>query len=212
MSIGSTLKFMQSWNDTKAIDRLRSSDKSSEVQAAAAENSLKDMSLRFQYGPTQSTMNLWAKDIINAGYQDWMVSEVCKSIPFKFEKMPNLSQIMELLRTYLPQASATESELDKYTNLCYPHLKNKFVSMVGQDALDVICGHYINLVGANYECNSNWTGSTIEKAVLGDWLRCYFKPTPQAIIDQGRISNQKETDLNYFLIPLKRYAEENKLT
>jgi hypothetical protein len=52
-----------------------------------------------------------------------------------------------------------------------------------------------------------------EMLVLNDWLRSYFKTSPQAIIDQGKVSNDAfdRKDLDYFVNPLKRYAKENKL-
>lgn len=70
------IRFAKQWGDAPSLERLKNSSKSSDVQKIDAENSLKLMALRFQQSPTQSTLKLWATDMVDAGYQDWMIAEV----------------------------------------------------------------------------------------------------------------------------------------
>ena len=206
----STFDFNKRWQDDKSNQRLRNSDKSADVQKAEIENHLKDCALRFERAPQMHTLKLWASDIVDSGYQDWMVRDICQSIPKKFEKYPTLAQIFDLLRPYLPQVSDSQSELDKLTNVCYPHVKAKFLSVGNQEALDKLVAGYKRIIGNN---EAHWTNEAVEKCVLMDWLRTYFKADPQGIIDQGKISTHKalEMDKEYFITHLRRYAAENKL-
>lgn len=196
--------FINHWQDLSSKERLLRSSKSKEVQKAEVENLLKNIAMRFERSPNPNTIKLWASDIVDAGFNESMVEQACKSIPFKFEKHPTLAQIMELLRPYLPQIDLSESELDKYTRLAIPHLKAKLVNMVGEDGLQKLINYY--------RANAFNCTFSIEVAVLGDWCRCYLGK-PEKIIEQAKISNEKalQNDEDYFIRPLKQYCESNKL-
>lgn len=73
--------FLNTWQDSKSLETLKRSSKSKEVQKVEIENHLKNMSMRFERSPRPETLQLWALDIINSGYEEWMVEQVCKSIP-----------------------------------------------------------------------------------------------------------------------------------
>lgn len=196
--------FAKHWDDKQAIGNLKKSDKSIDVQKAEIENLLKDCAMRFERSPNPSTIKLWASDIVDAGYNDLMVKEICKSIPYKFEKHPTLAQVMELLRPFQAVLAPKEDELDKYTRAAVPHLKAKFIAMVGEEAFERMIVYYKQEV---FNCDFG-----LEIAVLGDWCRCYMG-RPEKIIEQGKISNIKalERDREYFIRPLKMYCETNKL-
>ena len=198
--------FMSRWGDDKSIQRLRKSDKSKDVQKAEVENILKDVSYRFERSPNGNTLKLWASDIIDAGYEDWMVIEISKSIPFKFERHPTLSQVMELLRPCLAQVSGSESDLDKYTRLAIPFLKAKFVDLVGEDGFQRMVDYYRKELMPDSKFS-------VEMCVLGDWCRSHFASDPKKIIEQGRKSNDasQRNDLEYFVRPLKMFCEANRL-
>lgn len=198
-------KFLNTWNDQESKTRILHSNKGKDLQKAEVENILKDVAMRFERSPNPNTIKLWASDIVDAGFNDAMVREISKSIPFKFEKHPTLAQIMELLRPYLPQVVFLEDELDKYTRLAIPHLKAKFLNMVGQEGFDKMCNYYRARVLKS--------DLPVEVAVLGDWCRCYLGK-PEKIIEQGKISNDKalERDKEYFIRSLKSYCEQNNLT
>lgn len=197
--------FLDQWKDTASVQRLRKSDKSKDVQKVEVENHLKSMAFRFERSPQASNLSFWAQDIVDAGYEDWMVKEICKSIPYKFERYPTLSQIMELLRPYLPQLNAIEDELDKYTRLAIPHLKAKFVSLIGEDVFNRMILYYSSEIKS---CSI-----MPEVALLGDWCRSYMASDPKKIIEQGKLSDEEAAKGNkeYFVKPLKLYAESNKL-
>lgn len=197
-------QFLNHWQDSASKERVLRTDKGKDLQKADVENYLKNMAMRFQQSPNPNTLQLWASDIIDAGYNELMVKEVCKTIPYKFERHPTLAQIMELLRPYIAQVDVFESDFDKYTRLATPHLKAKLVNMVGQDGYDRLLSYY--------RANVFDTDLPIEICVLGDWCRCYLG-RPEKIIEQGRISNQMalESNIEYFTRPLKMYCEQNKL-
>ena len=197
-------KFLSHWQDTASKDRILTTTKGRDLQKAEVENMLKDCAMRFERSPNPSTIKLWASDIVDAGYNDLMVKEICKSIPYKFEKHPTLAQVMELLRPYQAVMAPKEDELDKYTRLAIPHLKAKFIAMVGEEAFERMITYYKQSV---FSCDFG-----LEIAVLGDWCRCYMG-RPEKIIEQGKISNQKalDGDREYFIRPLKMYCETNKL-
>lgn|SRR5574343_93292 len=196
--------FAKHWDDKQAIGNLKNSDKSIDVQKAEVENMLKDCAMRFERSPNPATIKLWASDIVDAGYNDLMVKQICKSIPYKFEKHPTLAQVMELLRPFQAVLTPKEDELDSYTRLAIPHLKAKFIAMVGEEAFERMITYYKQEV---FNCDFG-----LEIAVLGDWCRCYMG-RPEKIIEQGKISNQKalDGDREYFIRPLKMYCETNKL-
>lgn len=213
MSIDSTYKFADQWGDTRSKQRLKAS-KGPEVERLEIENHLKGMSLRFERSPNAATLGLWASDMVDAGYKDWMVREVCITAPFKFERHPTLSQLMDLLRSYLPHVSISTDELSNLSNRCYPHLKAKFLALTSQEILETMCLAYKKHVGAAfYKDVEYWHSESLEKAVLNDWLRTYFDKSPQKIIDQGKISNDKaaSNDREYFTYHLKSYAQEHGL-
>jgi hypothetical protein len=204
MSMKSTAGFINHWEDNESKERILKSGKGIDLQKAEVENHLKDMAMRFERSPNPTTIKLWASDIVDAGFNDLMVREICGTIPKKFEKHPTLAQIFELLRPYLPQIGVLEDELDKYTRLAIPHLKAKFVAMVGQEAFERMIVYY--------ETNVFKGSIPAEICVLGDWCRSYMGK-PEKIIEQGIISNQKaaENDREYFIRPLKLYCIQNKL-
>ena len=201
--------FNNRWGDPRSNDRIRSSARSNDVQKAECENYLKDMSLRFERAPNQATIKLWASDIIDAGYQEYMVRDVSRSVPFKFEKHPTLNQIMELLRPYLPQVNFVVDELTDLSHRCFPSIKAKFIQYSNQDVLTKMSLVYAKKV---FPSALNFNDYYQEMVMLNDWLRTYFKKG-EDIIEQGYLSNQaaERGDREYFLKHLRLYAKENSL-
>lgn len=199
--------FLNSWNDTKSISNLKRSDKSRDVHKAEIENILKAMSYRFERSPQPGTIQAWAQDLVDAGYEDWMVSDACKIIPFKLERHPSLSQLMDLLRPHLAHKSISSiDELDRYTQLVIPHLRAKLIALIGNEVYDKMLRYY------QAEVIPDCTFS-VEVAMLGDWCRAYLTKEPKKIIEQGKMSNDAAArdDREYFIRPLKMYARENNL-
>jgi hypothetical protein len=199
--------FLNSWNDTASKERLRRSDKSKEVQKADIENYLKSMSLRYERSPQAGVLQNWAQDIVDSGYEDWMVQEVCKVIPFKLERHPNLCQLIDLLRPYLVyKKEAQVDELDLYTQSLIPHLKERFMSLVGDEVYTKMLLYYKKEVMPDSEL-------PVETPMLMDWCRSYFSSDPKKIIEQGKTSNKyyEQNDKSYFLRTIKNYAIEKGL-
>jgi hypothetical protein len=203
--------FLKEWGDAPSLDRIRSSDKAPQLQKCDAENYLKEMALRFQYSPNQSTTQLWASDMVDAGFKDWHIKEVCKSAPFKFEKHPTLAQLMELLRPYLGEKSFSVDELNDLSNRSFEHLKRRFVKACSDDLdlVDKAVSYYVSQV---YPGLARFNKVHQEMCFLNDWLRSYFGNINKTI-EQGKISNEKSLlkDREYFTLPLKRYVAEHKL-
>lgn len=210
MSISTTVNFNNRWGDTESNKRLANSEKGQGFHEAEIENALKAMSLRFERSPTQATIKFWASDLAALGYKCDLVSQVCKSIPFKMDRHPTLVDIMSLIKPLLPQTEFLNDELTDLSSRCYPHLKAKFLALSDQSTLTLMTKSYAIHV---FPFCKHFNDMHKEMLVLNDWLRSYFKASPQSIIDQGRISNDahERKDLDYFLNPLKRYAKENKL-
>jgi hypothetical protein len=207
--INSTIKFNALWGDAPSNERLRKSSKGLDVQKAESENYLKDMALRFERSPNQATLKLWASDIIESGFEDWMVKEVCKSIPYKFEKHPTLNQVIELLNHYRPKMAVPVDELTDLSHRCFTHLKAKFLSFATQEQLTQMCKIYARDV---FPGLSQYNPYYQEMAVLNEWLRTYFKKG-EDILAKGKQTNEEAEKRNreYFLNPLKKYAKENNL-
>jgi hypothetical protein len=209
MNIDTTLKFMNHWGDAPSVERLKTSHKSIDVQKSEAENSLRLMALRFQQSPTQSTLKLWATDMVDAGYQDWMIAEVCKSAPFKFERHPTLNQLMEQLTHYKPKVTVSRDELSDLTDRTFAHLKAKFIKQAGVDVFDNMVDFYVK-----HGCPaiSIFNRHYHEMCMLGDWARTYFGDGKK-IIDMATKSNEAQKVGNYehFTSVLRRYAAENRL-
>jgi hypothetical protein len=191
------------------MENLKAYDKSAEVQRSEAENHLKNVGLRFQYSPNQSTLALWAKDVIDSGYTDEMLGSVCKSIPFKFEKMPTLNQIMELLSHHKPKVTVSRDELSDLTDRTFAHLKAKFIKQASHEIFTQMVEYYVNhgcpavkMFNVHYH----------EMCMLGDWARCYFGDGKK-IIEMAYKSNlaAEANDYEHFTRVLRQYAKENKL-
>jgi len=202
-------KFLHDWKDNSSLDKLKKSDRGLEVQKAEVENFLKDIALRYERSPNQSTLKLWASDIVDAGFDENTAKIALKSIPYKFEKMPSLSQIMALLNPYLPQISVSDSELDKYTRLCFPHVKAKFLSMFTQDQLNDMIRLYEKHVFPDLKM---FNQEHKELCVLLDWLRSHFGDGKK-LLNQGLKSNAEfeAGNKDYFVNQLKSYAKTNNL-
>lgn len=207
--INATLKFNELWGDKKSNDNLRKSHKGLDVQKAESENHLKEMALRFERSPNQATLKLWASDLIDSGFEDWMVKEVCKSIPYKFEKHPTLNQIIELLNSYKPKMALSVDELTDLSHRCYFHLKAKFLNFATQEQLTQMCKIYARDV---FPGLNQFHPYYQEMAVLNEWLRTYFKKG-EDILAKGKQTNEEADKRNreYFIAPLRRYAAENRL-
>lgn len=208
MSLETTMRFNESWGDYKTNDRIRAS-KSLDVQKIDAENSLKNMALRFQYSPNQSTTKLWASDMINAGYTGDNIEAVCKSVPYKFEKHPTLNQLMELLVPYLPKVATSADELTDLSHRCYFHLKARFLKVLTQEQLTQMCKVYAT---RHFQELVSYNAYYQEMCVLNDWLRSYFgngdKLMEQAVKTKEAFD---KNDREYFLKTLRQYAKEHKL-
>lgn len=200
---------LKAWGDTDSLNKLKKSERSIEVQKAEVENFLKDIALRYERSPNQSTIKLWASDIVEAGFDENTAKLALKSIPYKFEKMPSLSQIMALLNPYLPQISVLEDELDKYSRLCFPHVKSKFLSVLTQEQLNDMVKLYEKHVLPDLRM---FHVEHKEMCVLMDWLRSHFGDGKK-LLCQGIISNQQAEANNkeYFVNQLKSYAKTNNL-
>ena len=198
------------WDDKASIERMRSSDKGPLVQQAEIENILKDVAMRFERGPNPNTLSLWAKDLVAAGYSPDIVSQVAKSIPYKFVRHPSLAEITELLRPYLAQVSFSSDPLLDVCKRALPHLRAKFVRATSEEAISRMIKYYHKEVLNN---ESLFNAEHIEMCFLCDWLRTYFTDRPEKIIEQGKISSQSafSGDIDYFINPLKKYVEHNGL-
>jgi hypothetical protein len=198
------------WDDKQTINRMEGSEKSQDVHQAEIENHLKSMALRFERSPNQATIQMWAKDLSAMGYKHQLIGQICRNIPFKMDKHPTLNEIMALVKPHLPQESFLVDELTDLSHRCYDHLKAKFMKAGNQEVLTLMTKSYAIHVFPSCE---HFTEKQREMLVLNDWLRCYFKTNPQAIIDQGRISNEafERNDKEYFINPLRKYAKENGL-
>jgi hypothetical protein len=207
--INSTIKFNTLWGDAPSNERLRKSHKGLDVQKAESENYLKDMALRFERSPNQTTLKLWASDLIDSGFQDWQVKEVCRAIPYKFEKHPTLNQIIELLNPYRAKAAVLTDELTDLSHRCYFHLKAKFLTFASQEQLTQMCKVYAREI---YPDLLSYNAYYQEMCVLNDWLRTYFKKGDD-VLKQGLLSNEQANAKNkdYFINSLKRYAKEHGL-
>lgn len=207
--IDATVKFNNLWGDSRSNDKLRKSVKGADVQKVESENYLKDMALRFERFPSQGTLKLWASDIIESGFEDWMVKEVCKSIPFKFERHPTFNQIIELLNAYKPKVAVTIDELTDLSHRCFNHLKAKFLTFATQEQLTKMTVIYARDVFPGLNSYNHYYR---EMSVLNEWLRTYFKKGEDILL-KGQQTNL-EADRNnreYFIEPLRRYATENRL-
>lgn len=202
-------KFLHDWKDNSSLDKLKKSDRGSEVQKAEVENFLKDIALRYERSPNQSTLKLWASDIVDAGFDENTAKIALKSIPYKFEKMPSLSQIMALLNPYLPQVTFLEDDLSKYSGLCLPHVKAKFLSMFTQDQLNDMIKLYEKHVFPDLKM---FNQEHKEACVLLDWLRSHFGDGKK-LLNQGLRSNTEfeAGNKDYFVNQLKSYAKSNNL-
>lgn len=199
------LDFAKAWGDKAAISNMRA-HRSQDVMKSEAENHLKDMMSRFERGANGFTTKLWASDIIDAGFTDYQVKEICKSIPLKFEKAPNLSQIMDLLRPYLPQNQVSVSELDKHTKVLYPLILEEYSKVF--DANDNIknVGWYKKASGLNHLPDDQ-----LLQCFIMDWVRAERDSRRiMAIIEKSREAVEKK-DSEYFLRTLRSYAIRNNL-
>lgn len=206
----SLINFNNHWGDTESIKRLETSDKGPEVCKAQVENYLKEMTLRFERSLNQSTLQLWASDLVDLGYKPHQLKEVCRQVPYRFEKHPTLSQLLDLLKPYLSKKEVLTDELTDLSNRCFDHLKAKFLAVGTQEILTLMTKSYSIHV---FPFCEHFTEKNKEMLVLNDWLRSYFKTNPQAILDQGKLSNEafERRDREYFINPLKSYAKQNNL-
>lgn len=202
-------KFLNHWGDTKSKQRLFNSEKGIEAQKADIENQLKDMAMRFERSPQPNTIRLWASDIVDAGFNESVVREALKTVPFKFEKHPTLAQVMELLRPYLPHISVLEDELDKYSRLAYMPLKEEFLKLLTQDQLTQMTLIYERKIFPDLK---SFNQQNKEMCVLFDWLRCH-RGNGEKILAQGMRSNEEHIKGNreYFLHPLRQYCKSLNL-
>lgn len=203
--------FALRWGDESAIRNFRSTPtKSKEVIKLSIENQLKDMAQRFERSPNVTTISFWAIDLVEAGCDDQILKQVLKSVPFKFERCPTLAQLMELIRPHLALKSFSESDLDRYTGIIKNHAKARFRTLLGDEAVAKMISYYRKEVCTDFAA---FHEEHILLCVVFDWIRCYCSNQPQKIVEQGKISNQKylEGDQEYFVAPLRRYAQENNL-
>lgn len=210
MSISTTVKFNSMWCDEASNRRIAESDKGQAYQEAEIENILKDLALRFERSPNQNTLKLWASDLAAMGHKAPFLRPILKTIPYKMDKHPTLNEILALIKPHLAQDSFSVDELTDLSNRCFDHLKAKFLKLADQSTLTRMTEAYAKHV---FPFCEHFTERHKEMLVLNDWLRSYFKPNPQAILDQGRISNDAfdKKDKDYFINPLKSYAKTNNL-
>lgn len=210
MNINAVVNYNKSWGDHESNKRIANSDKGLGFHEAEIENALKEMAMRFERSPGTNTIKLWAKDLVDFGYKCDTVRQVCKTIPFKMDKHPTLNEIIALIRPYLPKEEFLGDDLTNLSDRCYNHLKIKFMKCGDQNTLTLLTKSYSIHV---FPFSEHFTEKHKEMLVLNDWLRCYFKTHPQAILDQGKLSNEafERGDREYFIAPLRRYAAENRL-
>lgn len=197
------------WDDKDSIKRLENSDKSRDVHQAEIENHLKEMALRFERSPNQSTLQTWAKDLAEMNYRHQLIAQVCKTIPYKMDKHPTLQEILALIKPYLAKDDIKVDELSDLSGRCYNHVKQRFLKMFTQEQLDQMVLIYLKRIVPDCE---HFSAMHKEMMVLFDWIRCY-NGDGEKLLRQGLISNQKalEKDVEYFLHPLRKYAKENGL-
>jgi hypothetical protein len=210
MSITSTVNFNTKWGDHSSNKRIEESSKGAGYHEAEIENALRDMALRFERSPNQSTIKLWASDLANAGYKCAVVREVCKMVPFKMERHPSLMDIMYLLSPYRAKEVVSLDELTDLSNRCYTLLRERFMKIADQEILDRLCAAYIQKL---FHHSCSFDARHNEMMVLNDWCRTYFSKDPKAILTQGSVSNlaADEGDREYFLKHLRLFAKENRL-
>lgn len=202
--------FLDVWKDTTGIARIKESRRNPEIERIEIENHLKNMAQRFNSNTNMATISFWAIDFIENGYSSKQIAEVCKSIPYKFERFPTFAQINELMRVYRVKNSQELDELTVLTLECYPLLKNKFLKLLTQDQLTQMCKIYTEKIFAGL---AMFSMQDQERAVLTDWLRSYFG-SGQKILEQGLKTNQAHlnNDLNYFINPLRVFLKESKIS
>lgn len=205
----SIIAYNRLWGDEASNRRIAESDKGKDFQEAEIENILRDLSLRFERSPNQSTIKLWASDLAEMGHSASFLKPILKTIPYKMDKHPTLNEILALIKPHLPQDLFKLDELTDLSNRCFNHLKAKFLSMLKQEQLDQMVLIYMRRIVPDCE---QFSARHKEMMVLNDWLRTYFGDG-EKLLKQGLISNQKhlEKDTEYFVNPLKRYAKENNL-
>lgn len=206
----SIIAYNRLWGDEASNQRISDSDKGQAYQEAEIDNILRDLALRFERSPSQSTLKLWASDLASMGHKALFLKPILKTIPYKMDKHPTLNEILALIKPHLAQDSFLVDELTDLSNRCFDHLKEKFLKLADQSTLTKMSEAYAKHV---FPFCEHFTERHKEMLVLNDWLRSYFKPNPQAILDQGRISNDAfdRRDKDYFINPLKSYAKTNNL-
>jgi hypothetical protein len=191
------------WGDNVSIARVKQSDKGTQWHEAEINNHLSESAQMFQYSPTAFILQKWSRALANAGYKEDQIKDVCLSLPYKFEKFPTFASITLLLRPYLDKEAVLVDELDDLTKRCIPHIKAKFVNMLGQDKLDEMVSYYQKHA---YPEMKMFEQRHKEMCILGDWMRSYFKGAEE-IIKQGNLPKDRDLYLKHY----KMYAKENKL-
>lgn len=202
----SHFSFATAWGDTKVLKTFRN-NKSPDVQKADCENLLRQCSSRFERSLNDSVIRFWASDIVDAGFTPEMLEQVCKSIPFRFEKMPSLADIMALLRPLMAQKEAPESELDKVTRLAIPLLKTKILNAVGEEKFN-----QLKKVFKTRNPEFEFSDEHLEMVILGSWVRCSFGGGAAILDEYYRSRSRFEAgDYDYFYRPLKRFCDANSM-
>lgn len=193
------------WNDTKSIVALAVSDKSNKWHEAEINNHLTAAALMFQYSPPAQIIQKWAYELSIAGYKENIVKDVCKSIPYKFEKFPTFSQITELLRPYLAKESTSVDELDDLTHKHYFDLKKKFISVSSEEIFEKMMAFYRE----RFPYLKIYSPYFSEVSMLNNWARCYFGDGAKIIAQAEKTNIELDArNRSYLLDTLRKLNEK----
>jgi hypothetical protein len=187
--------YLNKWGDHTSREKIKNSERGSEVHEAEITNHLVDLAQRFERSPMRSKLEYWSKDLVQSGIKEHQVREVCQRIGRSFERFPTLAQIFELLRSHgyvRPDVDLVDPQTKKDQDEAR-RIKQIWSEKVGIEILPKMCTSYCkNVLGitpAHLE-RFGMSGTLFEMLVLLDWKRSGFGK-PDAIIKQGLMSQSR---------------------
>jgi hypothetical protein len=157
-------------------------------------NHLTKLAQMFTFAPSRDKLEVWARELVLAGFKESQLKPVCATMTRSFERYPTLSQIFEFIRPRSSSGQSIERDPQAIKDQTeYERIKIIWCEKLGADILNKMCQSYAKNVlmmniGAlsHYGIESTW----IEMLVLLDWKRCGFN-NAEAILNQGKISQSK---------------------